>query len=273
MTDFRKKILLIGYIFLAALFFFYHLFPEDTVRMYLANRINQNLSNVQIDIGKLDLSFPFSLSLRKVSISNGGSELMAVEYLKLRPRVFSLLSSTKRFAFKGKSYAGTVSGDMDLQLGRNSMDITASCIVSGMEMAQVPAILAQERLGFKGTLSGDFQLNATTSGLENGYGNFSLSNVSLTLTLPIPGFDQLNFDQIDSNFTLDRNSLEIQNLNLEGPDVTGGITGSIFLDYPMPRSELDLEITAALLQSSINSEINIKVTGTFASPKYALAEK
>ena len=272
MTDFRKKILVACYIILAALFFLYHLFPEDSVRMYLSNRINRDLSNVQLAIGNLDLVFPLSLSLREVSVSNGDNVLMSLDRLKIKPRLFSLLSAHKRFTFKGESYAGTVSGNIDLKTGQDGMDITLSCNVSGMEMAQIPAIRTQQKLGFRGTLAGDFNLNATSMGLEAGDGNVMLTDVSFTPTLPLPGIDLLSFDQIDSNFTLDRNSLEIQNCNLDGPDVTAGITGNIFLDYPLPRSELNLEISASLLQSSTLSEINaytFKVTGTFEAPKFA----
>jgi len=272
MTGFRKKILLICYIVLMGLILIYALFPEDDVKNYLSNRINQNLSSLQLGIGSLDFCFPLSLSLKKVTASRDNDVLFSIDRLKISPRIFSLFSSEKVFSFKGRTCSGEISGTLTLKSDLNVMDMEILCGISGINIAEVPAVDAETDLEFQGRLSGDFHLNVSAMNLENGDGNFIISDCSFKSPVSLPNLKQLNFSRIDSSFILDRNNLEIVTCNVDGSDVTGDVSGNIYLDSPMSRSDLDLEITAKLLLSSALSEINtytFKVTGTFEAPKFA----
>ncbi len=273
MTGTRKKILFIFYILLTGLVLLYLLFPADAVRNDIANRIQQNVPNVQVTIGSLRLAFPPALSFGDVSFSSDGTILFSMDRLKLTPRWRTLLFSTKIFSFKGVAYHGMISGTLSAVMSGDSPVISATGSFSGIQLEQIPAVRKQTSSALSGSLSGNFHLDASSMNQPAFGGHISVSDCNFVPPFSFLDMKRLDFDSIEADLDFDGDNLDIQGGNLVGPEMTGTVNGNIYFETPLSRSELDLDISVTPLQSSKFSGINVltfKATETFENPKLTL---
>jgi len=279
MTGIRKKTLFGCYILATVVVLLYVLFPTDAVKDYLADRFNRNVSNVQVAIGSLGLRFPPSLSLREVTIFNNDATLLSVDRLRLSPRWLSLFSSRKGVRFRGQTCQGDISGSAWAEPNDGGQEASAAGTFSEIRLGLLQVLQEQSRLGLAGTLSGSFQIEVSSMQPVTGSGSIVVSDCSLALSDSLQdiqrllNIQQLGFQRITADIDLEGSSLAIQNGVLEGSELSGTVSGSIFLESPVSRSDMDLEIAVTLLHSSTLSEINevtFRATGTFENPRFDL---
>lgn len=269
MTGFRKKILLGFYILAIGIVLLYVLFPADAVKNHLANKINRNVSEVQVAIGSLRLGFPPALTLKEVTFSKNGTLLGSMDILKLSPGWLSLFSSRKAFKFKGQAYQGDVSGSCRVSFENDGIEASASVNFSEIRLEQVPALKAQTRDGLTGALSGSFQADASSTNPAAGNGHIFISDCNFALPEPLMGIQQLEFQRVEADFDFEGRKLEIRDGELDGTEFNGSVAGSIYFESPTAGSEMDLDIEVIpLLSSTLSeiSEITVRATGTFEDP-------
>lgn len=269
MTGFRKKILFGFYILVIGIILLYVLFPAEAVKNHLANRINQNISEVQVDIGSLRLGFPPALTLKEVNLSKNGALLASMDLLKLTPGWFSLLSNRKTFRFKGRTHQGDVSGIGWVAFENGGIEGSTSGSFSEIRLEEVPALKTQTRLNLVGTLSGSFQAEAASTIPANGNGHIFISDCNFVPSMPLMNIQQLEFQRVEGDFDFEGRSLEIKGGKLDGTEFNGTVAGNIYFDSPVSGSEMDLEIEIIPLLSSTLSEISgltVRATGTFENP-------
>lgn len=269
MTGIRKKILFGFYILVIGIILLYVLFPADAVRNHLANRINQNVSEVQVAIGSLRLGFPPALTLKEVTVSKNGTLLGSMDVLKLTPGWLSLFSGRKTFKFKGQTYQGSVSGSFWVAFKNHGIEASASGDFSGIRLEQVPVIKAQARVGLTGTLSGSFQADTGSVDPATGNGHVFISECNFVLPSALMSIQQLEFQRVEADFDFEGRNLEIKDGELDGTEFNGNVAGSIYFASPIAESEMDLEIEVIPLLSSTLSEISgltVRTTGTFENP-------
>lgn len=269
MTGIRRKILYGFYILVIGIILLYVLFPTDPIRNHLVNRIDQNVSEVQVVIGSLRLGFPPALRLKDVSFSKNGTVLGSLDFLKLTPGWLSLFSGRKEFKFKGQTYQGSISGSGWVAFQNAEIEASASGSFSEIRLEQVPVLQAQTRIGLTGTLSGSFQADAASTTPVTSSGHVFISDCNFVLPVPLMSIEQLEFQRVEADFDVEGRNLEIMDGELDGTEFNGNVAGSIYFESPISGSEMDLEIEVIPLLSSTLSEISaltVRATGTFENP-------
>lgn len=269
MTGIRKKILFGFYILAIGIILLYVLFPADAVKNHIANRINQIVSEVQVNIGSLRLGFPPALTLKEVTFSRNGAVLGSMDFLKLTPGWLSLFSGRKAFMFKGRTYQGSVSGHCRVAFKNDGIEASVSGDFSGIRLEQVPVLKAQTRDSLTGSLSGSFQADASSMDPATGNGHIFVSECNFVLPEALMSIQQLEFQRVEADLNFEGRNLEIMDGEMDGTEFNGSVTGSIYFESPIAGSEMDLEIEVIPLLSSTFSEISgltLRATGTFENP-------
>ncbi len=273
------------YIICAALFFFYTLFPSDTVKEYLADQIRQVHPGLTVEIGRVKPGFPPGLKLYDVRVYHLGQTLADLENLKISPDVLSLFLATTHLSFKGNGYGGTLKGRVDINKNSANTEMMIGADLSGIQVKQIEALSAITTHKISGNLGGTltFKTKVPHQGLS---GNLILTDGQIEFSPAILNQNLLSFNTIEAELMLNNRSLTINRCQLEGNQLDADVSGSIKFSGRSARKILDLSGTvrphAALLaklgkniaqllagSNLANQGLPFKITGSMDSPKYS----
>ena len=273
------------YIICAALFFFYTLFPSDTVKEYLADQIRQVHPDLTVEIGRVKPGFPPGLKLYDVRVYHLGQTLADLENLKISPDVLSLFLATTHLSFKGNGYGGTLKGRVDINKNSANREVMIGADLSGIQVKQLEALSAITTHKISGNLGGTltFKTKVPHQGLS---GNLILTDGQIEFSPPVLSQNLLSFNTIEAELMLNNRSLTINRCQLEGNQLDADVSGSIKFSGRSARKILDLSGTvrphAALLaklgkniaqllagSNLANQGLPFKITGSMDSPKYS----
>ena len=275
MSDPKKTALFILYILVTGIVLIYVLFPSSAVKDHITNRINRNTTDLRVDIGDLRLVFPPAILLREVTIENNKNGLFFIDRLKLSPRWRSMMLARNALNFRAEAYRGEISGYLSTVTNKEGTQISATGTFSQMQVENIPVVSAQLGDHLTGILSGNFQLDTISPQPATGNGTVYISDGNLISPVSYLNLDRLNFQRIEAEFSFDGNYLEILNAELQGPEMTGSASGTIFLESPISGSRMDIEIELTPLLSSSLSGINtltIRAGETFGNPKMTIVQ-
>jgi type II secretion system protein N len=273
------------YIICAALFFFYTLFPSDTVKEYLADQIRQVHPDFTVEIGRVKPGFPPGLKLYDVRVYHLGQTLADLENLKISPDVLSLFLATTHLSFKGNGYGGTLKGRVDINKNAANTEMMIGADLSGIQVKQIEALSAITTHKISGNLGGTltFKTKVPHQGLS---GNLILTDGQIEFSPAILNQNLLSFNTIEAELMLNNRSLTINRCQLEGNQLDADVSGSIKFSGRSARKILDLSgtvrphaallaklgknITQLLAGSNLaNQGLPFKITGSMDSPKYS----
>jgi type II secretion system protein N len=273
------------YIICAALFFFYTLFPSDTVKEYLADQIRQVHPGLTVEIGRVKPGFPPGLKLYDVRVYHLGQTLADLENLKISPDILSLFLATTHLSFKGNGYGGTLKGRVDINKNSANREMMISADLSGIQVKQLEALSAITTHKISGNLGGTltFKTKVPHQGLS---GNLILTDGQIEFSPAVLNQNLLSFNTIEAELMLNNRSLTINRCQLEGNQLDADVSGSIKFSGRSARKILDLSgtvrphaallaklgknITQLLAGSNLeNQGLPFKITGTMNSPDYS----
>lgn len=273
------------YIICAALFFFYTLFPSDTVKEYLADQVRQAHPGLTVEIGRVKPGFPPGLELYDVRVYHLGQTLADLENLKISPDVLSLFLATTHLSFKGNGYGGTLKGRVDINKNSANTEMMIGADLSGIQVKQLEALSAITTHKISGNLGGTltFKTKVPHQGLS---GNLILTDGQIEFSPAVLNQNLLSFNTIEAELMLNNRSLTINRCQLEGNQLDADVSGSIKFSGRSARKILDLSGTvrphAALLaklgkniaqllagSNLDNQGLPFKITGTMDSPDYS----
>jgi type II secretion system protein N len=285
MQIFRSRISWAIYIVCAALFFFYILFPSDTVKEYLADQIRQARPDLTVEIGRLKLGFPLALKLYDVRVYHLGRTLAEMENLKISANILSLFLTTTHLSFRGSGYGGTFNGRVDISKNSANREVTIDTDLAGIQAEKLKALNAITTHQISGNLEGTltFNTNAPHQGLS---GDLILTDGQIKFSPPILNQNTLSFNTIEAEVMFNNRSLTISRCRIEGNQLGAHISGSIKISGRSARKILDLSGTVnpheALLarlgknipqllagSNSKKQGFPFKITGTMDSPEYS----
>jgi len=273
MTGAKKTALFTFYILLTGTVLLYILFPAGAVRDHIANRINRESPEAQVAIGTLKLSFPASVTLKDVAIEINGDLLFIFDRLKLTPRWRSIFSTEKVFHFWAEAYGGEMSGLFSTGNSGGAARVSASCSFSDMQLGQMPMVASNLGDRLTGILGGNFELEASPRQAATGNGNIFITDCNFLMPVSFLDKDRFNFHLVEAEFDFKDSNLDILNAEMQGPELTGKVSGSIFFETPIERSEMDLLIAVTPLLSSSLSEITaltFRARETFDDPQLTI---
>jgi len=273
------------YIICAALFFFYALFPSDTVKEYLADQVRQVHPGLAVEIGRVKPGFPPGLKLYDISVYHLGQTLAEMEKLKISPDILSIFLSTTHLSFRGNGYGGTLVGQMDISKNSANKEMTIDADLAGIQVKQLEALSAITTHKISGNLDGTltFKTKAPHQGVN---GDLILTDGEIEFSPPVLNQNMLSFNTIEAELMLNNRSLTINHGQIEGNQLGAQISGSIKFSGRSARKILDLSGTvnphATLLtklgknlpqllagSNSDNQGFPFKITGTMDSPEYS----
>jgi type II secretion system protein N len=285
MQIFKTRISWAIYIICAALFFFYTLFPSDTVKEYLADQIRQVHPGLTVEIGRVKPGFPPGLKLYDVRVYHLGQTLADLENLKISPDILSLFLATTHLSFKGNGYGGTLKGRVDINKNSANTEMMISADLSGIQVKQLEALSAITTHKISGNLGGTltFKTKVPHQGLS---GNLILTDGQIEFSPAVLNQNLLSFNTIEAELMLNNRSLTINRCQLEGNQLDADVSGSIKFSGRSARKILDLSgtvrphaallaklgknITQLLAGSNLeNQGLPFKITGTMDSPDYS----
>jgi type II secretion system protein N len=285
MQIFNSRISWAIYIICAALFFFYILFPSDTVKEYLADQIQQAHPGLAVEIGRVKPGFPPGLRLYDVSVFHLGQPLAEMENLKISPDILSLFLTTTHLSFKGNGYGGSFRGQVDIIKNSANREMTVDADLAGIQVKQLEVLSAITTHKISGNLDGTltFKTKAPHQGLS---GDLVLTEGEIEFSPPVLNQNLLSFNTIEAELMLNNRSLIINHCQIEGNHLGAYVSGSIKFSGRTARKILDLSGTvnphAALLaklgknfpqlltgSNSDKQGFPFKITGTMDSPEYS----
>ena len=285
MQIFKSRILWAIYIVCAALFFFYILFPSETVKDYLADQIRQAHPGLIVEIGRLKPGFPPTLKLYDVSVYHSGQILAEMENLKISPNILSLFLATTHLSFKGTGYGGNLNGQVDINKNSANREMTIDADLTGIQVNELEALSAITTHQISGNLDGTlrFKTSAPHQGLS---GNLILTDGQIEFSPPLLNQNTLSFNTIEAEVMLHNRSLTISHCQIEGNQLGAHFSGSIKISGRSARKILNLSGTvnphAALLaklgknlpqllagSDSDKQGFPFRITGTMDSPEYS----
>jgi type II secretion system protein N len=251
----------------------YILFPSGAVKDHIVNKINQENPDVHVAIETLRLAFPPSVELNGVTVELNNDFLFVFDRLKLTPRLHSLLFDEKIFHYRAEAYKGEISGRFSIAENSGDTNLSASGSFSQMRLELIPLVSSHLGDRLSGVLSGNFELDAVQRQPAIVSGTVFITDCNFLMPVSFLNMDRLNFQHVEADFEVNGSSLDILNAEMQGPELTGTVSGSIFFESPMTRSEMDLLISVNPLLSSPLSEINaltFRASETFENPTVSI---
>jgi len=281
----KNRLLWAIYIICAALFFFYYLFPSDTVKEYLADRIRQTHPNLTVKMDRVRPVFPPGLKLYEVSVYHLGRRIAELEDLKIAPDILSLFSATTHLTFNGEAYGGILKGGIEIISNSSQGDVLVGADLAGFQVGRIEALRSLTTHKISGNLNARLTFKANGPG-EALTGNLTLTKGQIEFSAPIMQQNAIDFDTIEAELIFDGRSLTIKRCRLDGNLLDADVTGSIKFTGRSARKILDLSGTlkphepllvklgrnVSELIGSRNLEnqgIAFKINGPLDSPKYS----
>jgi type II secretion system protein N len=273
------------YIVCAALFFFYALFPSDTVKEYLADRVHRSHPGLTIKMDRVRPVFPPGLKLYEVSLYHRGQRIAELEDLKIAPDILSLFSDTTHLSFNGEGYGGILQGGIDIAGHSSQRDVAVSADLAGVQIDRVELLKSLTTHKISGNLNATLTFKASAPG-EALTGNLTLAKGQIEFSTPIMKQNAINFDTIKAELVFDGKSLTIKRCRLDGNLLDADISGSIKFSGRSARKILDLsgnlkphEALLVKLGQNVseliggrdlqNQGIAFKINGPLDAPKYS----
>lgn len=284
------KFLLYGiYALMAVGLFLYLLFPSAVVRELVVAQVRQSHSAVDVRIDEVRPSFPPGLRMFPLSFSYAGTQIIALQQLKVVPKLTSLLGNEKQVAYNGSIQGGGgLEGYVRILQEAPRQKISGTLNVSQLPIENIALLKQISQVAVVGMLTTfvDFDTHKGPGGTADV--NIDLSPVRVNFTTPLMGLEQLDFTRIQSDLIVTPRMLQIKQIDATGAQLEARITGSVVFRFPLQESRLNLSCTVkpqpgfvaeqkdtmigALLASSAAQQrgVIIRIAGTLAKPNYVV---
>ena len=285
MRIFKAKIFGVFYIICAVLFFFYTLFPSDTVKEYLADQIRQTHPNLTVKISRVKPAFPPGLKLYEINVNHLGRTIADLENLKISADILSLFTDKTHLSFKGYGYGGTLKGRVVIIKKSANREVIVDADLDGIQVDQLEALGSVTTHKISGNLDGtlEFKADAPHQALS---GDLTLTDGQIEFSPPILSQNVITFNTIEAELVLNARSLNINRFQLEGNQLDADVAGSIKFSGRSARKILDLsgivkphETLLAKLGKNVpqllkgskleNQGFPFKIKGPMDSPQYS----
>lgn len=230
--------------------FVYLMFPYDLLRQRLVDRFSQG--TVQVDIARLQPTFPPGLALQRVRVMGKGpnlpEEVVQLQTLRAWPRWLSMLSETKDVRFEGALYDGNIAGEFHYATVNGEPSWQSEAQFEGLDVARYPLLQqlqSNDKLAVQGRLSGEAtaKLNARFQ-LEQGEIAFQLKPAVFVPgeAARIPLRKDIPCQTLTGEVTMTLRQWEIDDLVCQGEDVFVDLRGTVRPRRPVENSVLNIRM-------------------------------
>jgi len=283
----KKTLLYAAYIIGITLFFLWYLFPDDTLKDYLAYRLSQGNPDVTVTIDRISPVLPPGIKLHTVDISHQNMVLLNLKSLNVMPGLGSLFSDTTTLNFKARLYDGTLNGRAEIS-DPAAGGIKINGNLAGVQVQQISALQQLSDHNISGGLGGKF-IYADGKANQNLSGNLTMANCRLELAGEIFNQTSFEFKKMDADLVLQNRNLLINGFSATGNQLDLKFSGRIRLNKKDPaKNALDLtgtitphhvfltkigkDIPVDFLRNKKSGKtlISFKIDGTLDEPGFSL---
>jgi len=217
--------------------------PAEKLIPYVAERLSKG--RLLLKAERADFSFPLGFNLEKVSYAFGGGvnpSTDRLDRLTVGVNPLGLIRASLGVSFRiyppGKG--ATIQGDGSIPIaGKNgSVEFSAS----GVQLGEMNIFKSLAGRDLKGIATGDAAVSGNFTDLStwNGRGNLKVQKGSVDTRMDLAGLKAIPFDLVRIPFTIKDGQLSLEKVEIEGPMLSGVLSGRVKLNKVVASSTLDL---------------------------------
>ncbi len=282
---------IVGYLLfalLATLLFLYVLFPQETVKAYVDDRLAGIDASFSISASDIRPALPLALDLKGIDLKHHGDKLIHIDQARVSPVLATLLKAQKRFNWSATLAGGSVEGRLFIEGVQTMGTVRTEADLSSIRLERISAVNDLPRFKLTGPLSGHLTHEGSRPPFGQTKGILSVPGLRITLETAFFGIEEIPLDQTEADFSLDGPTLRLKALTFNGPLMEGKINGTIAIEAPLgrsrlrlngnvkPRPELFARLPDTLPQTILNPRLagtrglNFRVLGTIDNPKLSM---
>lgn len=252
---------------MAVIFFLYLLFPSELLRDVLQERIAQINPDLRVVTETIQPTIPPGLKLQPLAISYTDIPVLRSGYLKVTPKLFSLITNPKVFHFKGLLGSGEFRGrgEINRKSKRPQDKLMLNLNDIPVEMLEVTKLLPQYQPS--GELSGRVNYDSLKGAGGTVEADVQIMPLRITLDPPLMGLEALDFSELKALMTMTPRMLQIRRCEAGGSQFEGKLTGSIVFSKPIGNSRLTLSLSVKPRPDFVAQHRNDMIGSFFASDK------
>lgn len=284
-----------GKIFLYSLYtlaavcvFLYMLFPSQIASEIVVRQLSNINKDIKISIKDTHLVFPPGLKFEPLDIAYTSTPVLSMEQFKIVPGLFSMLSNQKKISFSGNIGGGEMKGRAEFLLENQRPQTMLNINLTKVPIQTLEVLDLLPGYQLIGNIDSYIDYDSTKG--AGGTANIKLDILpaKITFSQSLMGLEQLDFSQIESNFTVTQRMVQIKKCEFTGNQLDGKVTGSIIFRQPFNNSRLTLSCTIkpqpAFLDDQKNTMLGgflgtasakkrgivLRISGTIGRPKYVI---
>ncbi len=229
---------LILYTFLLTAALLYYRFPAEDFKLFCQNKLSQLLPETQCTITDLHYKFPLGMEVETIHFKDKQKTpriLFTVDHVLIRPKLEPSLS---QFHVAFTAYDGT--HDFSVLVNKSEQTFSLENIrLSNLNLAKIPFLGETFNREITGSLSGNATFHSTWNNeksMRSGQGNLEIEKGSFSLLFPILLMKEIDLKEFKTDFTLQRDRIQLSKGHFLGKDLKGEFGGNLTLRTPFKLS-------------------------------------
>jgi type II secretion system protein N len=229
------------YVLAVAIFCAYYLFPSETVKNYVAVRIQRINPHLSLSIGDASPVFPPGLRLRRTVLEHSGEPFLDIDEITFYPDVISLLGRRRAITYRMGLAGGNVAGTATLMGDLTSAEVTLSAAIDRLRLKSIPFVQRLSRGQVDGVLSGTVDYRTRTDNRHTTVNaEFGIAETVIHLRQPLFGQPRLDLALIRAEVALRDRNLEIRRLEIDDDQLKGRLSGTGVVHEHLGKTSLRL---------------------------------
>jgi type II secretion system protein N len=221
-------------------FLIYYLFPSEFVKRYIIFKVNQINPDLEVSIGKVFPTFPPGLRLDTVSFDYTGNRMFKAEEMRLVPRLASLLRPRRILLFNFNAHSGTAIGTAYLIATNQPGQFDMEAKISGMQLADLPAIQNQTAIKLSGVLGMEISYQTRPETGHTMRARIEILDIALQSENLILNQELLTFERIEADVFMRDGRIGLESCNFRGDQFDATLSGFGVLKNPINKSTIEL---------------------------------
>lgn len=215
-------------------------FPHEKLRGYLIHSVENRFPETQCEIERVGYQFPVGLKVHNLLVKSSGNsqQILKIDDIVVQPELSNPVGS---FALKIDAYEQEHVAQLGVDWKRGEV-LIQEFKINKLDLSQFQYI--HNRLGreFSGlmNISGTFSGLSEKEGLGIGKGKIAVVDSEVKLLLPILFQDVIDFEKIETTYTIKNKTIEFDNGRFKGSKIKGDFAGKAQILQKLVSTRLDL---------------------------------
>lgn len=248
----------IGYSIVLTVALLYFLFPGNTIRNYVEQRVSDSGSGVILTIDRVRPAFPIGLQFFDGEISLRGKTDISpftLERFRISPRIGACLSGKGSFKFEGTVYKGEIAGSLRFHGYSTSGPFELDIHLEDVMLEEIASLRDMAGCHISGKLEGDITYDYGSGSFAEGQGECSFTVLNGSIEVPFPFLEPggMRFLSMETVARLADGRLVIERCELEGDGLRCGLSGNITLFKNIGNSIINIRGDIEPLKTSFEN--------------------